>query len=261
MYSASYGHAFRHALQPMQRSRSKSTIPSSRLVQRLDRADLHARRVGAVVAAQHREVAGACPGTRPARCTSPTCGTARPAPVLGLARHGARVAADARALVDGEAVAHASPLSSGRPPPRALHGSARVRPGVCHESRCPYRWTTDWCAWHPRRFPGQVKACTLWNVTNAATVMSRNVKARVSVPPARRSASRLPTTVASTAGRVNGPTTLQSTWTVAAREQRRRGVHRDDQQRCSDRRGHRHAQGDDQRGHDQEAPADAQQSG
>ena len=31
MYSASYGQAFMHALQPMQRSPSKSTIPSSRL--------------------------------------------------------------------------------------------------------------------------------------------------------------------------------------------------------------------------------------
>jgi hypothetical protein len=31
MYSASYGQAFRHALHPMQRSGSKSTIPSSRL--------------------------------------------------------------------------------------------------------------------------------------------------------------------------------------------------------------------------------------
>src|SRR4051812_38271981 len=31
MCSASYGHAFMHALQPMQRSESKSTIPSSRL--------------------------------------------------------------------------------------------------------------------------------------------------------------------------------------------------------------------------------------
>src|SRR6516162_5139986 len=31
MYSASYGHAFMHALQPMQRCGSKSTIPSSRL--------------------------------------------------------------------------------------------------------------------------------------------------------------------------------------------------------------------------------------
>ena len=31
MYSASYGHAFMQALQPMQRSESKSTMPSSRL--------------------------------------------------------------------------------------------------------------------------------------------------------------------------------------------------------------------------------------
>ena len=99
MYSASYGHAFRHALQPMHRSGSKSTIPPK---QRRDRADLHTGRVVAVVAAQDREVPTGVGEGALLDVLHPRTKDAELDPVLLLAGDRTRVAADARALIQDE---------------------------------------------------------------------------------------------------------------------------------------------------------------
>src|SRR5207247_2144590 len=85
------------------------------------RADGHARRVVAVIAAQHREVA---PRVRPRSLLDvlhPRAERPERDLIFFLARHRARVTADALAVVDHEAIAHAASYSN----------------KTCHQTRTP----------------------------------------------------------------------------------------------------------------------------
>src|SRR5207249_11419913 len=95
--------------------------PVRAAVERHRRADGDTRRRVAVVAAEHREVA---PGLREGPALDvfhPRAERAERDAVLLLARHRAGVAADAAALIDHEAVAHASA-------PPARHPARHVPP-------------------------------------------------------------------------------------------------------------------------------------
>src|SRR5207245_11310153 len=98
-------------------------------VERDRRAERHARGAVAVVAAEHGEGAPRVRESPPFDVLDPGAEDAEGHLVLLFARHGARVTADAAALVDHEAVAHAASLrvSATGDPPRPCPRSWRRR--------------------------------------------------------------------------------------------------------------------------------------
>ncbi len=94
----------------MQRSLSKSTMPSSTAKQRHRRANLDARRVVAVIAAQHGEMAPGIGINTLFDILDPGAVNAERDVVFFFARHRAGVAADAAMLIDEKTVAHYKPF-------------------------------------------------------------------------------------------------------------------------------------------------------